>query len=194
MKKAVLAALTILLGLHAWASRPINLSSPDGHITATIVPGDSLTYSVAYNGVEVLQPSTLSLTLSDGTKVGPGAKAKVSGRRTVDQTLKSPVYRASEIPEKYNELTLKLAKDWNVVFRAYDDGVAYRFVTTRKAPFEIADETACFRFPENSPAIAPYVNSNSREFTKQFMNSFENTYTKLPLDSLDRQRLFSSPW
>lgn len=193
MKKAVLAASAILLGLHAWASRPVNLNSPDGHITATIVPGDSLTYSVAYNGVEVIRPSTLGLTLSDGTKVGPGAKAKVSGRRTVDQTLESPVYRASEIPEKYNEVTLKLAKDWNVVFRAYDDGVAYRFVTTRKAPFEIADETACFRFPENAPAIAPYVNSNSREFTKQFMNSFENTYTKLPLDSLDRQRLIFLP-
>ena len=45
MKKAVLAASAILLGLQAWASRPINLNSPDGHITATIVPGDSLTYS-----------------------------------------------------------------------------------------------------------------------------------------------------
>ena len=89
MKKAVLAALTILLGLHAWASRPINLSSPDGHITATIVPGDSLTYSVAYNGVEVLQPSTLSLTLSDGTKVGPGAKAKYP-KNTTSLLLNSP--------------------------------------------------------------------------------------------------------
>ena len=99
MKKAILAASALLLGLTASASGPITLSSPDGHITATITPGDSLTYSVSYNGTEVLQPSTLALTLSDGSNVGRAAKARVSGRRTVDQQLKSPVYRASEIPE-----------------------------------------------------------------------------------------------
>ncbi len=193
MKRILMPALAIALSVCAYAAAPITISSPDGRITAGIQTGDSLTYSIQLDGHTVMQPSTLGLTLSDGSIIGKG-KAKISSRRKVDQRITTPFYRHASIPERYNELTLKIAKDWDVVFRAYDDGIAYRFVTRSKKPFEIKDETARFRFSPEAKAWAPYANvAPGSTFEQQFNNSFENTYHTAPIDSLDRSRLIFLP-
>lgn len=194
MKQLLVFTCAALTGLSAMAAESFSLKSPDGKLSAIITPGDSLTYSLSYDGVEVMQPSTIGLRLTNGTKVGWGSRPKVKDRKSVDGKMKSPVYRASEIPEKYNELTLKLSGDWDVVFRVYDDGVAYRFVSHRKAPFEIAEETARFRFPADAHTLTPYANvAPGATFERQFNNSFENTYTAAPISALDPQRLIILP-
>jgi len=86
-----------------------------------------------------------------------------------------------------------VAPDWNLVVRAYDDGIAYRFVTRAKKPFEIADENATFRFPASSTVTTPYTNSNGKTIGEQYRNSFENTYTTLPMARMDRSRLSFLP-
>lgn len=193
MKKFIIASVALFTYITLFAAKPVTVTSPDGKLSARIESGDNLVYSILRDGKTVMQPSTLGLTLSDGTKVGAG-KAKVASRKKVDQTMETPYYRHSSIPEKYNELTLQLSKDWDVVFRAYDDGIAYRFVTRTKKPFEIMDETATFTFPENSIAWAPYTNvAPGASFERQFHNSFENTYDVAPLDSLDNTRLIFLP-
>lgn len=193
MNKLIIVSVALFSSITLFAAKPITISSPDGKLTASIEPGDSLVYSISREGKTVMQPSTLGLTLSDGTKVGTG-KAKVTSRKKVDQTLATPLYRHSEIPEKYNELTLQLSKDWDVVFRAYDDGIAYRYVTRKNKPFEIVNETVSLRFPENSPVWAPYVNvADGSSFERQFRNSFENYYTVTQLDSLNSQKLIFLP-
>lgn len=69
----------------------------------------------------------------------------------------SPFYRASELRDHYNELTLRFKKDWNVEFRAYNDGIAYRFVSRAKKPFNVVDETVDYHFPSDMVASVPYV-------------------------------------
>ena len=56
------------------------LSSPDGHITATIDASDRLTWSVERDGVVAFAPSQLGLTLSDGSVVGERVKVKRASR------------------------------------------------------------------------------------------------------------------
>lgn len=51
----------------------------------------------------------------------------------------SPFYRASELRNHYNGLTLRFKKDWNVEFRAYNDGIAYRFVNSGEEAFSCGD-------------------------------------------------------
>lgn len=193
MKNLLITSIALIASLAAFATKPVTISSPDGKLTASIESGDSLVYSISRDGKTVMQPSTLGLTLSDGTKIGTG-KTKVVSRKKVDSKLQTPFYRHSEIPEKYNELTLQLSKDWDVVFRAYNDGIAYRFVTRSKKPLEIENETVRLRFPENSTVWAPYTNvPEGSNFERQFRNSFENYYTVTQLDSLNPQKLIFLP-
>lgn len=193
MKPIIFPAVALMLGASvAHAAKPIVVASPDGRIEASVVPGDSLTFSVSYDGTTLIEPSTIAMKLSDGTVVGPG-KVKVKKRAHVSESLKSPLYRATEIPDEYNSLTLKLSPEWDVVFRAYNDGVAYRFVTTKKSPFEVADEVARFRFSDDTPVVAPYANTDDSSFERQFRNSFENTYTSTTLGELNPRRLIFLP-
>lgn len=193
MKHILLPILAWAIGAGTSSAATVSVTSPDGRIAANIQSGDSLTYSIAIDGRTVMQPSTIGLTLADGRHIGNG-KAKTVSRRKVNDTIATPFYRHTSVPDRYNELTLRLSKDWDVIFRAYNDGIAYRFVTRCKKPFEIKGETARFRFPADARAWAPYANvAAGSTFEQQFNNSFENTYHAAPLDSLDSRRLIFLP-
>lgn len=170
-----------------------NVSSPSGRLTARISSDNGLEYSVSLDGKGIIAPSPLSMTLGNGMVVGQGKVKKVI-RKSVDETIASPFYRSAEVRDNYNALTLKLDKGWEVQFRAYDDGVAYRFVTTSTKPFEVVGEEVVYEFPGDAMMTVPYVASGrDGDFDSQFFNSFENTYTVAPLSALKEDRLSFLP-
>lgn len=184
----------MLLTAVAYAGRQYELKSPSGNLRTVIATDGQLTYSIYLGDTLILEPSPLSMTLGDGTVVGKSPRIAGVERKSVDGTVASPFYRATELPERYNEIALKLSKDWSVLFRAYDDGIAYRFVTRSKKPFTVVSETADYRFPKGSVATVPYVNRDYEHgFEPQFLNSFENQYATMPVDQLDSRRLIFLP-
>lgn len=169
------------------------LESPNSMIKVVVASGDSLTYSADFDGKQIILPSTIGLRLSSGEKVGPG-KATVSDRQEVRRRIASPFYRADSITDNFNALTLNLPGRWKVEFRAYDDGVAYRFINGNKKPLKIENELAALRFASAEKSWVPYVKVNDySSFEKQYQNSFENTYTVGPLGSLDTKKLAFLP-
>lgn len=80
------------------------------------------------------------------------------------------------------------------MFRAYNDGVAYRFVNHAKKPFCILNEEVDYRFPADVTASVPYVNAGKDgDYNGQFHNSFENVYTTAPISQLNKERLMFLP-
>ena len=192
MKKLFLSSL-IFVSLGAWGAK-YQLESPDGHIKATVDAADRLTWSVERDGVTAFAPSELGLKLSDGSTVGNPASVRKTSRKSISRMIASPFYRADSIKEEYNELTLNLGKKWSVVFRAFNDGVAYRFVSAEKKPYNIVSETVEYNIPDAAMAAIPYVASGKDgDFKSQFGNSFENTYTQAPLSQLNNDRLAFLP-
>lgn len=192
MKKLFLSSL-IFVSLGAWGAK-YQLESPDGHIKATVNAADRLTWSVERDGVTAFAPSELGLKLSDGSTVGTPASVRKTSRKSVSRMIASPFYRTDSIKEEYNELTLNLGKKWSVVFRAFNDGVAYRFVSAEKKPYNIVSETVEYNIPDDAMAAIPYVVSGKDgDFKSQFGNSFENTYTQAPLSQLNNDRLAFLP-
>ncbi len=195
MSNRILPVALALLPVVAMGAKDYQLQSPSGKIVADISADKELRYSISYGGESVLAPSAVSMTLSDGTVV-PGDKVKVKKvtRASEDATLESPLYRRSEVRDNYNALTLQLAQGWEVQFRAYDDGVAYRFVYTSKKPLEIKGEMVEYVFPADYTMTVPYVRSGSDgDFDSQWFNSFENTYTVTPVSELNGGRLSFLP-
>lgn len=193
MTRSLSALLSLAVALGA-AAAPFTLTSPDGRIKAVVSTGKTLEYSVSYDGLTVLCPSEIGMTLNNGQQIGPG-DAKLVGRDIVDKYIPSPFYRRSEVRERYNAITLSLGKSWEVQFRAYDDGVAYRFAYSGKKPLEVKDETAIFSFPDSAKATVPFVRARKYEndFESQFFSSFENIYTVTAVGSLDPHRLIFLP-
>ena len=179
------------------AQKQYNLQSPDNDITVTIEVGEQITYAVAHGNTCVLAPSAIGMTLKDGTKLGMKPVVKSTKTRSVNQSVKTKLYKRAEIPEVYNELTLAFKGNYKVVFRAYDEGVAYRFETDFRKPIIIESETSDFNFDADYQALIPYVLRRAGQegdlINQQFYNSFENTYTHTALSQMDTQKLAFLP-
>ena len=174
------------------APKSYELSSPDGTVRTVVTVGEDVNYSVWKNSAQLLNPSVISMDLMDGSSYDASVKLQKVERSTVDNTLDALFYKKDKVRENYNELKLRF-RTYDLIFRAYDAGVAYRFVSKSKAPFKVKGEVAEFSFPEDWNAYVPYVRARAKGFENQFWNSFENRYENLPMSSWDTERLAFLP-
>jgi alpha-glucosidase len=134
------------------------------------------------------------MTLTDGTVWGANPKLKNKKAQSINQKISTPIYKKSEIEDIYNELVLNFKGNYSLVFRAYNQGVAYRFSSIIKDDIDIKNEEVNLNFSQDNQTIVPYVNKKSPSgFDEQFFNSFENTYTHGKLSELDKSRLMFLP-
>jgi len=126
------------------------LFSPDKKIELKVAVGEDIRHGIAFQGRTILAPSAVSMTLEGGKILAAGPRVMDEKRRSVDDIL-TPVVRQKyeKIRDRFNEMTLAFADDYSLVFRAYDDGVAYRFVTAFPGEVTVVSEKAEFAFPED---------------------------------------------
>ncbi len=203
MKKGFFIALAFLVwgagfADGATAQKVFTLSSPDGRLSAGVSVGESVTWSLTHDGDVMMSPSTISMS-TDG--VAPfGVKPRLSGSstRSVDATFDTPLYKRAKVRNNYNELTLRFRGEVSLTFRAYDDGVAYRWEYTGKKPFTVIDERAEFTFSPTSEGVFSYVRGGGNGTVgtvreRQFRNSFEDRYVHTPLGQWTVDRLAFLP-
>jgi alpha-glucosidase len=128
-------------------SRPIDLLSPNGEIKVTINLSDKIYYSISGIGKELLTKNHLGLSLGDGM-LGENPKL-VSLKKTKGEEIIKPYIpiKFSTVNSVYNSLLLTFKGDYAVEFRAFDDGMAYRFITSKKGDIEVMNEDFSINFP-----------------------------------------------
>lgn len=142
-------------------SKDYILSSPDKKITIHISVGKNISWSVAKDQELLLKPSAMSMVLKDGRNPGIIPVVSKAVSKSVNQTIVSIIpVRNKLIPEVYNELKLQMKGNYAIEFRAYNDGVAYRFVTELgPQPIEVNYEEVAFNFQENCQIYLPKENN-----------------------------------
>ncbi|MBF0578053.1 glycoside hydrolase family 97 protein [Dysgonomonas sp. GY617] len=175
------------------AQKPFVVQSPDGKLKVNVSVGNIIEYSLEHDGDLILKKSPISMTLTNGTSFGVNSKLSGSSTKTINQTISASIYKKKEITDNYNELNLMFKEGFNIIFRAYNDGIAYRFVSNLKKPFEVKEEQAIFNFPKDEKAYIPYVQIVKEPLEKQFYNSFENTYQHINISQWDKKRLAFLP-
>ncbi len=174
-----LAILSLLLfiGNAPLAAKVKNytLSSPDGGLKVEISTGDGLSYRIMHENDTILSHSNIGLVLADGTLVGKSSRVTRERRKKIEDKVESPFYRFKEFVAACNELDLKLQGGFGVTFRAYDDGVAYRFYTTVASEVTVKDEMAEFNFPQDYTAYLPYTTNDKKPMAMAFQNVYDIT-------------------
>ena len=194
MKKMALSFCCFLFCTAAWGQKKIQLESPDGKVITTIEVGEKITYDIRVDGELVLAPSPISISLTGGEVWGKDAKLSRTKRNSVNETVPSPFYRKEKVMNHYNQVTLAFKKQWGIEFRAYNEGVAYRFTHQRKKPFTIANEEATFQFNNDVNTVIAYSNrGKDGDFSSQYMNSFEHVYQTDALSKQNKNRLMILP-
>ena len=188
--KRILSVLALVAVCSLGFAMDYSVTSPDGHLSVKVDAGKTLTYSIERDGMLLIKPSCLQLTLESGKLWGPSAQIKKAVTRSVDNTLDSPVFKRSTVRDHYNELVLQ-TKEYNLVFRAYDDGIAWRFEPVK--PVTVKSEDILFTFAQDWPAYYPYVNQHTQTLEGQFFSSQESHYTHAKISEWDNKRLAFLP-
>jgi alpha-glucosidase len=186
-KKAVMILIPLMcLAVHGAAQAEHSLFSPNKEIEVRIRTGDRLQYDVQLKGTPLLQNSTLSIDI-DHTTLGLQPKIKAAKERSYDSVIEPVVHRKfAKLRENYNELRLEMQGNYAVVFRAYDDGVAYRLETSLpQNEVKVYKEEANFNFPGDYVTYYPQEDS--------FFSHNERRYLPFKLSQIAPSSIASLP-
>ena len=191
MKRAILFIFLCLSSLNGF-NQVLTLYSPDKTIKVTISTGAELKYEVFIDDKQVLIPSVIDMSLGSGQALSSGLKIRTQKRASVNEIIISPIpEKRKRIPNVYNELALAFTNKFGLIFRAYNDGVAYRITGKFKGDVQVTSETANFNFPAGYHAFAPII--QKRQDQDIFHTSFEEPFSYKPLDSLTANDQMYSP-
>ncbi|MBQ4146709.1 MAG: glycoside hydrolase family 97 protein [Prevotella sp.] len=185
MKKLLTICLMLIIAMGMYA-KDYRVQSPNGKLSITVSADKQLTWQVAYQGKAILAPSVMSVDL--GTAIlGKNVKVRKASIRRIDETFATPVYKKAQVRDCCNELTLDCKDGYQVVFRAYDEGAAYRFVINRYVD-KLHHEQVEFCFADDHKALIPYVYTTDR-----YVTSFESLYDEQRLSEMYADSLATLP-
>lgn len=151
MKKIVLSFLFCIAFLSICAQKQIELTSPNGEIKVKLNVGDKIYYSILYDNETLLKDNYLILSLKN-TTLGENPKLVNQKQLKVSENL-TPVVplKYSTVKNEYTQLTLNFKGNYSVEFRAFNDGIAYRFTTNMKEKndIEVMNEEFAVNFPSD---------------------------------------------
>jgi alpha-glucosidase len=168
-KKAIFAVMALTLVGSAAAQSSYSLLSPNKQIEVKIQTGDRIQYDVLLKGTPLVQKATFSIDIDHNT-LGLQPRVKSAKPRSYDGMLEPPVkQKFAKIRESYNELRLEMEGNYAVVFRAYNEGTAYRFETSLPAnDVKVYNEEVSLNFAGDYSAYYPleesFMSHNERRF------------------------------
>jgi alpha-glucosidase len=151
---------------------PLAVSSPDGSLTIALsleakpqpyASGKRAYYRVTYKGAPVLADSPLGLDFQGAEPLERDFEVVTTKERTQDSTWENSFGAIHTVPDRYNELTVSLREKLapgrrvDIVLRAYDEGVAFRYVLPKQeaiGDFTLAAENTGFYFAADAAAYA----------------------------------------
>ncbi len=171
------------LGLSA---KEYELYSPNKMIKLQIQENKGLHISIQHEGTELLKPSLVDISI-DGKNMIEEARVRKVVRNASQQVVRPVIPIKSEVIEdKYNELTLKFNNRMSITFRAYDNGIAYRFSSDlKKGKVRVDKEILDLAIPDSSQGFLMQE--------KDFLSMSESPYICQQINTYKDGTLFSLP-
>ena len=195
IKKTLLIFL-LINSAKAFAQKAIRIQSPDHHIVFSfMLTKSSPVYQVQYKGKILVDKSTLALAFKEDGNFAEGLVAGKPIFRTGDETYDLVVGKTKTVHSQYEEVTIPLIrsngpekKQVNIVVRAFNDGVAFRYEFPSQknwAAYTLTDEHTTFNLAQN-PAVLTLFRAN-------YITSHEGFYDSLPLSDVKPDTLMDLP-
>ena len=185
-KLALLLSVVWVLSASVSFGQEYELTSDDGDLRLKVDVKEKIFYSVIHKSKPLLKPSPISLTLSGNRLLGVMPQVLMVERASIDQKIFPPVQVKNKIiTDRFNELVLRFSGEFRLIFRVYDDGVAYRFVTTINEEIEVVTEEVTFNFAQDFAIYFPEEES--------FQTHSERAYKYLRLSEISDRMMCSLP-
>ena len=183
MRNILKSSILLLIAtwpLASWAKSYL-VKSPSGRVAATINLTKGATINVTLDGHTLLTARDVNLLLADGQAALHGDRGVKAKRTKASRTIDAPFYRQRQFRFEANELDLHAPTGFGLRIVASDEGVAYRFYTTRTGKTVIGNETADYHFGTAQRAwLSPTTNAQ-----KPYQIAFQNIYHDTTLGTVD---------
>jgi len=177
MKKVLSGLLLLVIGMPSVFTAEV-LKSPDNKTIVTISLDDRLSFSVKFHEEVILKNIDIDLLFNNQSLYSPKRYRVV--RSTVTDTVFPAIpYKNSRIVVEYNSLVIRWNNKFSVEFRAYNHGVAYRFITGVAGEVEV-NETAELEFGGDYTIWTSFI--------KGFQSACESTFEKFPVSGIPENR------
>ena len=162
------------------------LNSPDKKIQTNIRLGDYVEFEVLYDLEVIVEYSRISMNINEDKELGLAPKIRKENTGSVDKIVIPVVAeKFASIPEKYNELELICKGNYSIIFRAYNEGIAWRFATNFNKEIKVNHEQVTLNFQKGSSIWFPEESS--------FFSHNERYYLYEKIDSISADRFCSLP-
>ena len=206
MKHAFLTIILLILFGWSASAQIYQLSSPDGSVNVTVNTKDTVRYAVSYKGKTILLKSPLLLEFADSPPLGRYMEVNNEEKKTMDNTWEAVAGQQKEMRNYCKQLRLQMVEErfpgrkLVVTFRAYNDGVAFRYYLpelTSKQELVITNEYSTFHFPEDYTAwvadYGSYATHQETEFWKHPLSYIESSsIIGLPLTVKHSENLYTA--
>jgi alpha-glucosidase len=182
MKKLQMILLTAFITIPA-ISQQYSLSSPDNTIKVEIGTGDQINFRVLLDNKEIISPSVIAVEID---KITAGWKVKDVTKRNVDEMIRPVVpEKFAGIRDNFNEFTIRFRNQLALTFRAYNNGMAYRWESIITDSIKVLSETALMGFQPDDKTWYP--------LEKSFYSHNERLYKQYPIKQIGKDSLASLP-
>jgi len=183
--KTIFFTLLTFIGFYAFGEK-LEVKSPDGNLVVQIKIEEKTEYSILFKGKEIVHPSEISLFLANGITTGKNPRIKSYKYNVIDETI-IPVVKEkrAEVRNHCNEIAISFRDRYSLLFRAYNDGVAWRWVTDMKTENTVVNELASFSFNENDSIYFPEE--------KSFLTHSERQYPLLAIKNITNEQMSCMP-
>ena len=158
-------------------AKELRLSSPNGKIETIITVENEIHFSIFFDNNEIIKPSGISLEI-EGTPKASFKVKKTSTRQVDEKIIPVVASKNSVIPDQYNELSIILNNNYILTFRAYNDGIGYRFQSSNKNDIIVLNESLELNFSDDFPIYFPkeesFFSHNERKYEFGKMSKFND--------------------
>jgi alpha-glucosidase len=193
MKKLTTALFFALIFISLQA-QTYEVKSPSGSLSFNLTVGSDIRYTVTHGTNSLITPSPISLRVNGSTVLGANPVVSNTQTSSVNRTITNLYGKNRILDEVYNERRINFTGNYSLIIRAYDEGVAYRFVTSLGGQIIVDFETATFNlagtpsvfFPEADAEMTTWERSYERfnSISEIAVNRFSVTPTMFSYPTL----------
>ncbi|WP_396196081.1 glycoside hydrolase family 97 protein [Flavobacterium sp.] len=200
MKKIILGFI-VCFGINSWAQE---IQSPSKKISVSfsLTSAGKPTYQVSYLNQKMVEESELGIALKDNTALDHGFSLIDQVTTKVNESWQPVLGEQATIQNVYNQTTYYLLqketnRKLNIIFRVYDEGVAFRYDVPKQSNlnyFVVSDENTHFNLLENHKAFWIPGDYDSQEYAYNETNLSEIDNSKLDMNNGIGVKSIASPF
>lgn len=186
IKTCALAVFTLTLTVNPVTAQEYEVKSPNKELKLFVNTSEQVSFIVTNKGLQVMKAAKIALELDKGNVLGNSPKLKKKKLELIDETITVQVpYKDASIKNVCNQLSLSFRGNFEIIFRVYNDGVAYRFVDNNSETAVVTNEDMELIFPEHSLSYFPQEES--------MYSDNERLYNRLPISKIKKGDFCSLP-